>query len=102
MRIIHKDYEKISYKNFEELKYKVKFIEFYWMCYKVQHSKKDYSEEIMEKAEMIDDFIYMDRYEELKKVEINFIGTKVKMKKINYIRLKTYATLSKLLLDSIT
>ncbi|KRN72158.1 hypothetical protein [Carnobacterium maltaromaticum] len=56
----------------------------------------------MEKAEMIDDFIYMDRYEELKKVKINFIGTKVKMKKLNYIRLKTYATISKLLLDSIT
>lgn len=98
---MRKDYKKINYKKFEEIKYKVKFIEFYWMCYKAQHPDEDYGEEIMEKIEIIDDFIYMDRYEELKKVENNFIGTKVKIKKINYIRLKTYANLSKLLLDSI-
>lgn len=99
---MYKNYEKITYKNFEELKNKVKLIEFYWMYYKTQHPKKDYSEKIMDKVEMIEDFIYMDRYEELKMVKINFTGKKVKIPIINYRRLKTYVTLSKLLEESIT
>ncbi|WP_257963721.1 hypothetical protein [Carnobacterium maltaromaticum] len=43
---MQKDYRTLEYHQFEELKNKVKLIDFYWMRYKSQHPQKDYSDEV--------------------------------------------------------
>lgn len=98
---MQKDYRTLEYRQFEELKNRVKLIDFYWMRYKSQHPQKDYSEEILDRIEMIEDFIYKKRYEELRIVKINFRRTKVKLPEKNYQKLKQYSGLSSLLQNSL-
>lgn len=95
------NYITLDYRHFEDLKNKVKFIEFYWMCYKSQHPKMDYNKEILSQIELIEEFIYLNRYKDIKKVSQNFFSTKVRLKKINYNQLNKYVELSNLLKNSI-
>ena len=98
---MQKDYRTLEYRQFEELKNRVKLIDFYWMRYKSQHPQKDYSEEVLDHIEVIEDFIYKKRYEELRLVKINFRRTKVKLPEKNYQKLKQYSELSNLLQNSL-
>lgn len=98
---MQKDYRTLEYRQFEELKNRVKLIDFYWMRYKSQPPQKDYSEEVLDHIEVIEDFIYKKRYEELRLVKINFRRTKVKLPEKNYQKLKQYSELSNLLQNSL-
>ncbi|MGX7417573.1 hypothetical protein ACWOFR_02095 [Carnobacterium gallinarum] len=86
-------YITIDYKEFDELKNRVKTLEYYWMRYKSQNGDS-VDLEFNKNQDSIEKFIKLHRYEELKMVRFNFRGTKVKMEEENYYELVHFADLA--------
>lgn len=86
-------YITISYEEFDELKNRVKTLEYYWMRYKSQNDAIEEGE-FAKHQKVIENFIKNGRYEELKMVKINFRGTKVKIDEKNYKELLHFSDLA--------